>query len=151
MIYSKFDTGNYFVIPGSPTEAWQADSLTALNQEQLHAKMGVDADDFVAVIVGSQFMYKGLWLEQALILQALKPLLTEFPTDNSSNSGFKIFVLSGDSTGNYTKAVEVYTWLLHLWVLINTPLSIYNLINIECSYEGHFCESELSKGYSEGC
>ncbi|XP_021850674.1 uncharacterized protein [Spinacia oleracea] len=106
MIYSKFDTGNYFVIPGSPTEAWQADSLTALNQEQLHAKMGVDADDFVAVIVGSQFMYKGLWLEQALILQALKPLLTEFPTDNSSNSGFKIFVLSGDSTGNYTKAVE---------------------------------------------
>lgn len=106
MIYSKFDTGNYFVIPGSPTEAWEADNLMAFNREQLHAKMGRAADDFVVAVVGSQFMYKGLWLEQALILQALKPLLTEFIPDNRSYSGFKIFVLTRDSTGNYTKAVE---------------------------------------------
>ncbi|XP_021767165.1 uncharacterized protein LOC110731604 [Chenopodium quinoa] len=106
MIYSKFDTGNYLVVPGSPTEAWEADSLMSFNQEQVYAKMGFAADDFVIAVVGSQFMYKGLWLEQALILQALKPLLTEFLPDDRSDSGFKLIILTGDSEGNYTKAVE---------------------------------------------
>ena len=69
--------------------------------------MGLATDDFVVAIVGSQFMYKSLWLEHALILQAVKPLITEFIPGNGSSSGLKIFVLTGDSTGNYTKAVEV--------------------------------------------
>lgn len=107
ILYSKFDTGNYIVIPGSPTEAWEADSLTVFNREQLYSKMGLATDDFVVAIVGSQFTYKSLWLEQALILQAVKPLITEFVPGNGSSSGLKIFVLTGDSTGNYTKAVEV--------------------------------------------
>ncbi|KAL2892091.1 D-inositol 3-phosphate glycosyltransferase [Bienertia sinuspersici] len=106
MMYSKFDSGNYFVIPGTPIEVWDADKSMDFRQEQLHTKLGVAANDFVVAVVGSQFMYKGLWLEQALILQALRPLLTKFLPDSKSNSGFKIFVLTGDSTGNYTKAVE---------------------------------------------
>ncbi|KAK9749455.1 hypothetical protein RND81_02G127100 [Saponaria officinalis] len=106
MMYSTLDTGNYFVIPGTPTEALEADNSISINKEQLQAKMGLADDDFVVAVVGSQFMYKGLWLEHALILQALKPLLTDFSSDVSSNSGLKIIILTEDSTGNYTKAVE---------------------------------------------
>ncbi|XP_057533654.1 uncharacterized protein LOC130811382 isoform X2 [Amaranthus tricolor] len=113
LLYSKFDTGNYIVIPGSPTEAWEADSLTVFNQEQFYSKMGLATDDFVVAIVGSQFMYKSLWLEHALILQAVKPLITEFIPGNGSSSGLKIFVLTGDSTGNYTKAVEAISTSLN--------------------------------------
>lgn len=103
IMYSPLDVGNYFVIPGTPSEAWQADdSLMALNQE-LRIKMGLGNGDFIVTIVGSHFMYKGLWLEHALILQALKPLLGDFPSDER----LKVFILTGDSTGNYSKAVEV--------------------------------------------
>ncbi|XP_074272892.1 uncharacterized protein LOC141596590 [Silene latifolia] len=102
MMYSTFDTGNYFVIPGTPTEVRKAENVTA----QLQSKMGLADDDFVVAVVGSQFMYKGLPLEHALILQALKPLLTDISSDGGLSSGLKIFVLTGDSTGNYAKAVE---------------------------------------------
>ncbi|KAJ8433649.1 hypothetical protein Cgig2_002320 [Carnegiea gigantea] len=107
MLYSPLDTGNYFVIPGSPTEAWKADSLMVFDQEELHAKMGLEGgDDFVVAVVGSEFMYKGLWVEHALVLQALKPLVVQFPSHSTSSSCLRIFILTGDSTGNYTKAVE---------------------------------------------
>ena len=107
MMYSPLDAGNYYVIPGTPSEACEANSLMASNQNQIRVKMGLADNDFTVAIVGSQFMYKGLWLEHALILEALKPLLRDFLSDNRSSSGLKIFILAGDSTGNYSKAVEV--------------------------------------------
>ncbi|KAH9616856.1 hypothetical protein KSS87_006736 [Heliosperma pusillum] len=106
MMYSTFDTGNYFVIPATPTEVREAESVTAVTKEPLQSKLGLTDDDFVVVVVGSQFMYKGLPLEHALILQALKPLLADISSDIGLSSGLKIFVLTGDSTGNYAKAVE---------------------------------------------
>ncbi|GAB4861658.1 hypothetical protein Ancab_036910 [Ancistrocladus abbreviatus] len=105
MIYSPLDSGNYYVIPGAPTEAWEADNLM-VREEHFREKMGLGSDDFVVAIVGSQFLYKGLWLEHALILQALMPVLEKFPSEANSSSLLKIFVLTGDSTRNYTEAVE---------------------------------------------
>ena len=96
------------MIPGSPTEAWKADSLMVFNEEKLRAKIApVGGNDFVVAVVGSEFMYKGLWVEHALVLQALRPLVVKFPSERTSSSGLRIFILTGDSTGNYTKAVEV--------------------------------------------
>ncbi|KAA8516117.1 hypothetical protein F0562_019296 [Nyssa sinensis] len=83
MLYSACDAGNYFVIPGSPVEAWEADNFMVLYGDNLR-----------------------LWLEHALILQALSPLFTDFPFDTNSSSHLKIIILSGDSTGNYSVAVE---------------------------------------------
>ncbi|KAF5183620.1 glycosyl transferase family 1 protein [Thalictrum thalictroides] len=52
MMYSVFDAGNYFVIPGSPDQAWEANSLKAVdNQDDLRVKMGYGHDDFVIAIV----------------------------------------------------------------------------------------------------
>ncbi|XVF73098.1 hypothetical protein PTKIN_Ptkin12aG0173900 [Pterospermum kingtungense] len=101
MIYSTFDTGNYYVIPGSPTEVWKGENALNLYKDNQRMKMGYGPDEVLIAIVGSQFMYRGLWLEHALILQALLPLFADF-----SNSRPKIVVLSSDSTSNYSMAVE---------------------------------------------
>jgi hypothetical protein len=107
MMYSAFDAGNYYVIPGSPAEVWEADTTMALYNDDIRVKMGYEPTDIVIAVVGSQFLYRGLWLEHALVLKALLPLLQDFPLDSNSISHLKIIVLSGDSTGNYSAAVEV--------------------------------------------
>ncbi|PIN26547.1 hypothetical protein CDL12_00683 [Handroanthus impetiginosus] len=101
--YSACDPGNYFVIPGSPAEAWKANKLVASNEDNLRLKMNYGPDDFVIAIVGSQLLYRGLWLEHAIVLQALHPVLRDF---SSSSSRLKIVVLAGDFTSNYSIAVE---------------------------------------------
>ncbi|XVF80160.1 hypothetical protein PTKIN_Ptkin15bG0048400 [Pterospermum kingtungense] len=106
MIYSTFDTGNYYVIPGSPAEAWKGENAMNLYKDNQRMKMGYGPDEILIAIVGSQFMYKGLWLEHALILQALLPLFADFSSGNSSSSYPKIIVLSSASTSNYNMAVE---------------------------------------------
>ncbi|KAG8391895.1 hypothetical protein BUALT_Bualt01G0234500 [Buddleja alternifolia] len=109
MAYSTCDPGNYFVIPGSPAEAWNANKLTASHKDNLSLKKGHGPDDFVIAVVGSQLLYKGLWLEHAFVLQALYPLLNDF---SSSSSRLKITILAGDSASNYSTVVE--TIALHL-------------------------------------
>lgn len=108
MIYSTFDVGNFFVIPGSPAEALEADTVIALHKDNMHVQMGYEPEDAIIAIVGSQFLYRGLWLEHAIVLQALLPALSDFPSDNNSNSRLKIIILSGDSTSSYGVVVEVH-------------------------------------------
>ncbi|XP_043713993.1 uncharacterized protein LOC122662420 isoform X2 [Telopea speciosissima] len=105
MMYSTFDAGNYFVIPGSPAEAWEADILMALyNKDDLREKMGFKPEDLIVAIVGSQFSYSGLWLEYTFVLQALLPLFRDF--SSNSDSLIKLNILSGNSTGNYKVVLE---------------------------------------------
>ena len=108
MIYSTFDTGNYYIIPGSPAEAWKGENAMNLYQDNQHMKMGYEPAELFIAIVGNQFMYRGLWLEHALILQALLPLFADFTSDNNSISHPRIVVLSSDSTSSYSMAVEVW-------------------------------------------
>ncbi|KAK9102975.1 hypothetical protein Sjap_020229 [Stephania japonica] len=110
MIYSTFDAGNFFVIPGSPDEAWEADSFVAsYRSKYTQVKMGNGPDDFVVVLAGSQFSYSGLWLEQSFVLQALAPLIPQFFAKNSSSAPFKVFVLNGDASSSNKLAIEVIT------------------------------------------
>ena len=95
ILYSEFDAGNFYVIPGSPEEVWKAKTLDFPRK-----------DDIVISIVGSQFLYKGQWLEHALLLQALRPLFSGYNTE-SYNSHLKIIVLGGESASNYSVAIEV--------------------------------------------
>ncbi|XP_031278478.1 uncharacterized protein LOC116136938 isoform X1 [Pistacia vera] len=113
VMYSTFDSGNYYVIPGSPAEAWKADSKRALYNNSIRAEMGYSADDLVIAIVGSQFLYRGLWLEHAIVLQALLPLFPNSVVENESNSHIKIMILSRDSTVNYSLAIEAIAFNLH--------------------------------------
>ncbi|KAH9731720.1 glycos transf 1 domain-containing protein [Citrus sinensis] len=113
MMYSAFDAGNYYVIPGSPAKAWEADTNMDLYNDTVRVKMGFKPDDLVIAIVGTQFMYRGLWLEHALILRALLPLFSEVSVENESNSPIKVMILSGDSTSNYSVVIEAIAHNLH--------------------------------------
>ncbi|KAK9074276.1 hypothetical protein SSX86_006873 [Deinandra increscens subsp. villosa] len=106
MYYAAFDAGNYFVIPGSPSKACKLDNSMVGHEESLRVNMNLGARDFVIAITGSQFLYRGLWVEHALVLQALSPLLAEFPVDDTSSQHLRIIILSQDLTGNYSAAVE---------------------------------------------
>ncbi|EYU32192.1 hypothetical protein ABFS82_02G169700 [Erythranthe guttata] len=92
MAYSACDPGNYFVIPGPPAEACNTVHNGNRNRK----------NNFVVAVVGSQLLYKGLLLENALVLKALLPLLEK----GSNNSRLKILVLIGNSTSKFGTAVE---------------------------------------------
>uniref|UniRef100_A0A7N0UMJ8 Glycosyl transferase family 1 domain-containing protein n=1 Tax=Kalanchoe fedtschenkoi TaxID=63787 RepID=A0A7N0UMJ8_KALFE len=105
MMYSILDSSNYFVIPGSPSEIWQANTFVSHPIKNIRSRMGYDDDDLVIVIVGSRFLYRGLWLEHALILQALHSIL-ENSSDVISSDHLKLVFLSGDSNSNYSLALK---------------------------------------------
>ncbi|KAK1320262.1 hypothetical protein QJS10_CPA03g00258 [Acorus calamus] len=107
MMYSTLDFGNYFVIPGSPSEAWEANILTSSrNVHELRVEKGYASEDFIIAIVGSQFTYTGSLLEDALILKALVPLFAAFPSDSSTHSHMKIVILNGNSTIMFKNSLE---------------------------------------------
>jgi len=72
MIYTMLDTGNFFVIPGSPVEVWTAEEYKLTHsQDSLRAKYAVRPDEFVVAVAGSPFLYHGSWREHALVMRAL--------------------------------------------------------------------------------
>lgn len=108
MVYSTFDAGNFYVIPGSPAEPVEADAFIASRKDNLRTQMGYGTEDVIIAIVGSQFSYKGSWLGHAVVLQALSPLLANFPlSEDKSSSRLQIIVHTGESANNYSVALEV--------------------------------------------
>ncbi|KAJ3671055.1 hypothetical protein LUZ60_008481 [Juncus effusus] len=108
LMYSQFDSGNFYVIPGSASEVLKAEKLLN-NHDNIHdmrQNYGFAPDDFIITIVGSQFWYSGVLVEHALVLKALFPLLQQFPSKNSSNSRLKIQILSTNSSEPYKTAIE---------------------------------------------
>ncbi|MFS8027277.1 putative glycosyl transferase, family 1 [Helianthus anomalus] len=106
MYYAAFDAGNYFVIPGFPSNACKLDNSMTVFEENLRKNMNIGAHDLVIAITGSQFLYKGFWVEHALVLQALSPLLAEFNADDNTSQHLRIIFLSQDLSGNYSAAIE---------------------------------------------
>ncbi|KAL5160889.1 hypothetical protein HKD37_07G018293 [Glycine soja] len=107
MIYSTFDAGNFYVVPGSPAETLEAEAFMALQKDNLRANMGYGPEDVIIAIVGSRFLYKGMWLGHAIVLRALKPLLEDFLLNKDNSSAqFRIIVHSEELTNNYTVALE---------------------------------------------
>lgn len=105
MAFSTFDCGNFFVIPGSPAEALETYSVMALSKENLREDLGVGSGDFVITIVGSHFFYKGLWLEHALVLKAIQPLVVDF--NRTSTFRLRVLIFCGSLSSNHSAALEV--------------------------------------------
>lgn len=108
IMFSSFDMGNYFVIPSSVSEAWAADSFLAVhNYNNLRINTNYSSEDFLIALVGSQFEYSGMWLEQTLVLESLTSLQNEFHSINFSYLILKIGILSGKSSNSYNISLEV--------------------------------------------
>ncbi|KAF6134355.1 hypothetical protein GIB67_005747 [Kingdonia uniflora] len=106
MLYSVLDTGNFFVIPGSPVNVWGAESyIKTHSKDQLRKDNGVHMDDLVVLVVGSSIFYDELSLDYAVAMHAIGPLLRKFSRKDADGS-FKFVFLCGNSTDGYNDALE---------------------------------------------
>lgn len=107
MMYSVFDSGNFFVIPGSPKETWEVEHFMALNRkEDLLSKLSFKPDDFVIVVVGSQFSYTGIWREHALVMQATLHLMAKFKMNDSIGTSLRLVIVSNNFNSTYGVALQ---------------------------------------------
>ncbi|KAG8044881.1 hypothetical protein GUJ93_ZPchr0008g13509 [Zizania palustris] len=107
VMYAAFDSGNYFVIPGSPVVSFQTDRITSRSYVQdVRVSMGLGLSDFVIAIVGSQFSYGGFLMEEALLLQAVGPLLQQYPSENTTQFDLKVRILTENITEKHRMVLE---------------------------------------------
>ncbi|XP_028793233.1 uncharacterized protein LOC114748938 isoform X2 [Neltuma alba] len=107
MLYSVLDAGNFFVIPGSPVDAWAAESYSRIHsKDQLRDLSGFHRDDILVVIVGSSIFYDGLSWDYAVAMHAVGPLLLKYARRKDSSESYKFIFLCGNSTDGYGDALQ---------------------------------------------
>uniref|UniRef100_A0A2P2MFZ7 Uncharacterized protein MANES_07G093200 n=1 Tax=Rhizophora mucronata TaxID=61149 RepID=A0A2P2MFZ7_RHIMU len=117
MLYSVLDSGNFFVVPGSPVDVWAAESYSKTHaKHQLRLDNGYSNDDMVVLVVGSFFFYDQMSWDHALEMDTLGPLLAKHATINDAEESFKFVFLCGNSTdadADALKQVASRLGLLH--------------------------------------
>ncbi|XP_057873676.2 uncharacterized protein LOC131079678 isoform X2 [Cryptomeria japonica] len=107
MMYSILDCGNFFVIPGSPKETWEAEHFMAVHtRHEMQPKLGFTSDNFVIVVVGSPFSYPGVWKEHALVMQAIVPIIAEFNVDKVMNGSLRVAFVNNNLNSTYGVALQ---------------------------------------------
>lgn len=108
MLYSVFDTGNFFVIPGSLADVWAVENYSQTHSKfQLRKDYGFDNDDILILIVGSSFSYNELAWDYAMAMQDLDPLLVNYARSNGLGFSPKFIFLCGNSTNDCNNAIQV--------------------------------------------
>ncbi|KAJ9175462.1 hypothetical protein P3X46_014013 [Hevea brasiliensis] len=115
MLYSVLDTGNFFVIPGSPIDVWAAESYSKTHSKnQLRTDNGFSEDDVVVLVVGSYFFYDKLSLDYAVAMHSLGPLLVKYARRQDAEGSFKFAFLCGNSTdGDALQEIASRLGLVH--------------------------------------
>ncbi|CAI9091230.1 OLC1v1026198C2 [Oldenlandia corymbosa var. corymbosa] len=107
MLYSVLDTGNFFVIPGSPIDVWAAEIYSKTHSRLiLRNENGFDGGDLVVLVIGSSFFYDELPWEYAVSMQNLDPLLINYAGREEGQEAFKFVFLSGNSSLGYDDALQ---------------------------------------------
>lgn len=115
MLYSVLDTGNFFVIPGSPLDVWAAESYSKSHSKfELRKTNGYSEDDLFILVIGSSFFYNELSLDYAVAIHTIGPLLTKYARRKDSEGSFKFVFLCGNSTDGYNGALQVSNSLMLL-------------------------------------
>ncbi|KAL7589264.1 hypothetical protein Lser_V15G36450 [Lactuca serriola] len=107
MLYSVLDTGNFFVIPGSPIDVWAAERyLKTHSKFQLRMKNGFGEDDMIVLVVGSSFFYNELSWDYAVAMHNLGPLLIKYAKEGDVGPSFKFLFVCGNSSNAYNDALQ---------------------------------------------
>ncbi|KAK3035024.1 hypothetical protein RJ639_033938 [Escallonia herrerae] len=107
MLYSVLDTGNFFVIPGSPVDVWSAESYSKTHSRPLLRKdTGIGKDDIVVAIVGTSFFLNELSWDYAVAMHVLGPLLVKYARGEDVRGSFKFVFLCGNSSDGYSDALQ---------------------------------------------
>ncbi|EPS63775.1 hypothetical protein M569_11009, partial [Genlisea aurea] len=114
MLYRKLDTGNFFVIPGSPLDFWAAEKYARTHSKsQLRQEYHFDNDDLLVLVVGSSLFYSELAWDYALGIHDLEPLLRKY-AQNDDGLTFKFMFLFGNSSQGYGDALQDFATRLRL-------------------------------------
>ncbi|KAF5453388.1 hypothetical protein F2P56_028293 [Juglans regia] len=107
MLYSVLDTGNFFVIPGSPVDVWAAESYSKTQSKyQLRQDNGFTKDDLLVLVIGSSIFYNDLSWDYAVAMHVIGPLLIKYARKNDSGGSFKFVFLCGNSTDGYDDSLQ---------------------------------------------
>ncbi|XP_076932059.1 uncharacterized protein LOC143597437 [Bidens hawaiensis] len=107
MLYSVLDTGNFFVIPGSPIDVWAAENYQKSHTKfQLRVKHGFSYYDMLVLVVGSSFFYNELSWDYAVAMHNLGPLLTSYAREGDAGPLFKFVFACGNSSSVYNDALQ---------------------------------------------
>ncbi|KAL8159905.1 hypothetical protein V2J09_001442 [Rumex salicifolius] len=107
MLYSVLDSGNFFVIPGSPVDVWAAESYMKSNSKHaLRESSGYSRDDLLVLVVGSSFFYNELSWDYAVAMHAIGPLLVKYAKKKEVGGSFRFVFLCGNSTDGYNDALQ---------------------------------------------
>lgn len=120
MLYSVLDTGNFFVIPGSPIDVWAAESYSETHSKsQLRKENGFDNDDLLVLIVGSSFFYYELAWDYAVAMHDIEPLLLKYARSNDVGFTLKFIFLCGNSSKDYSDALQVciHNLLIEMYIV----------------------------------
>lgn len=107
MLYTSLDTGNFYVIPGSPVDFWAANRyVESHSRQQLRLDNGYNDDDLIILVVGSYFFYDELPCDYAAMM-ALAPQMLKFARAKKLGAILKFAILCGSSTDDYNSAIRV--------------------------------------------
>ncbi|CAN4115010.1 unnamed protein product [Withania somnifera] len=107
MLYSALDTGNFFVIPGSPKDNWVADSYSrGHSKSQSREKYGFGRDDLLVLVFGSSILYNELSWDYALSIHDIEPLLLKFAGSSDVEERLKFVFISGNSSDGYNEELQ---------------------------------------------
>ncbi|MCO5599433.1 hypothetical protein L7F22_053537 [Adiantum nelumboides] len=103
MKYSQLDTGNFYVLPGSPIPGFEADEfMSKHSRDEVRSIFNLSTHDIAVAVVGSPFSYKSVWREHAIVMQAISPLAKALEREGVS---MRLMIWSVGSTNNYSKAL----------------------------------------------
>ncbi|KAK6775254.1 hypothetical protein RDI58_026255 [Solanum bulbocastanum] len=106
MLYSGLDTGNFFVISGSPKDNWAAGSYSRRHSKsQSREKYGFGKDDLLVLVFGSSTLYNELSWDYALSIRHIEPLLLKF-AGSDVEERLKFVFMSGNSSDGYNDALQ---------------------------------------------
>ncbi|XP_068646128.1 uncharacterized protein [Aristolochia californica] len=108
MLYSVLDTGNFFVISGTPADVWAADRFVRFHSKyQIRMDYGFLDDDLIILVVGSSLFYNELPWDYAVAMHTIGHLLMKHNRAQDHQGGsFKFVFLFGNSTDVYNDSLQ---------------------------------------------
>ncbi|XP_074308131.1 uncharacterized protein LOC141643010 isoform X2 [Silene latifolia] len=107
MLYSSLDSGNFFVVPGSPIDVWAAESYVKNHSKaMLRMSSGYSADDVLVLVLGNSVFYNELSWDYAVAMHTIGPLLTKYAKGKDDSGSFKFIFLCGNASEGYNDDLE---------------------------------------------
>ncbi|KAF8697840.1 hypothetical protein HU200_035330 [Digitaria exilis] len=104
-LYSPLDSGNFFVISGSPVDIWAAKRFSSSHsKESLRKQHGIQEDDVVILVVGSYLYFDDLPWDYATVMHASAPHILNIAKTKNLRVQFIFFC--GNGSDAYNSAFE---------------------------------------------